>query len=147
MEHRVESSLDQLILENLNGLADRIAKDAVLQIPSYHEAPLKTTMERIENWLRVLATSLHKNDPQVLEKYIVAIAHERYMQGYKVTELHNLVQITEQHLRSAIEQAKTEPLERNALIALCGAALDAARMVISVTYVLITAGKSSPGAM
>jgi hypothetical protein len=138
----VDSSLDHLIRENLEDLADSITKDAVRQIPSYREAPLRTTVERIENWLRVLATSLHENDPQVLEKYIVTTAHERYSEGYQVTELHNIVQLTDQYLREYINQSEVEPLERNALIALCEAAMDAARMVISVTYVLIAAGKA-----
>jgi hypothetical protein len=74
----VESTLDKLIRENVEGLVDGITKDAVRQIPSYREAPLKITVDRIGNWLRVLATSLHENDPQVLEKYLVTVAHERY---------------------------------------------------------------------
>ncbi|HZD57571.1 MAG TPA: hypothetical protein VE136_12640 [Anaerolineales bacterium] len=138
----MNATLDQLIRENLEGLADHITKDAVRLIPSYREAPLRITTERVENWLRMLAASLHENDPQVLERYIVTIAHERYTQGYQVTELHNIVQLTEQHLREYIDQSAVAPLERNALIALCEAAMDAARMVISVTYVLITAGKA-----
>jgi DNA-binding transcriptional regulator YbjK len=140
----VNVTLDQLIRENLEDLVDHITKDAVRQIPSYREAPLSTTVERVENWLRVLATSLHENSPQVLEKYIVTIAHERYSEGYQVTELHNIMQLTEQHLRQIINRTVVEPLERNALIALCEAAMDAARMVISVTYILITSGKAQP---
>jgi hypothetical protein len=138
----VESTLDKLIRENVEGLVDGITKDAVRQIPSYREAPLKITVDRIGNWLRVLATSLHENDPQVLEKYLVTVAHERYAEGYRVTELHNIAQLTEQHLFEYITQAELDELERNALIALCEAAMDAARMVISVTYVLINSGRN-----
>ena len=138
----MDASLDTLILENLEDLVDRITKDAIRFIPSYRDAPLRTTAKRVEVWLQVLATSLHENDPQVLEKYLVTIAHERYAEGYQVTELHSIVQLTDQHLRDYIELTTIEPTERNALIALCEAVMDAARMVISVTYVLITAGKA-----
>lgn len=138
----MDASLDKLILENLEDLIDRITKDAVRFIPSYRDAPLRTTTKRVEVWLRVLATSLHENDPQVLEKYLVTIAHERYAEGYQVTELHSIVQLTDQHLRDYIELTAIEQTERNALTALCEAVMDAARMVVSVTYVLITAGKA-----
>jgi hypothetical protein len=138
----LDASLDKLILENLEDLIDRITKDAVRFIPSYRDAPLRTTAKRVEVWLRVLATSLQENDPQILEKYLVTIANERYAEGYQVTELHDIVQLTDQHLRDYIELTAIEPTERNALTALCEAVMDAARMVVSVTYVLITAGKA-----
>lgn len=138
----MDATLDKLILENLEDLIDRITKDAVRFIPSYRDAPLRITAKRVEVWLRVLATSLHENDPQILEKYLVTIAHERYAEGYQVTELHSIVQLTDQHLRDYIELIAIEPTTRNALTALCEAVMDAARMVVSVTYVLITARKA-----
>lgn len=137
----MDSSLDNLILENLEPLVDSITKEAIRLVPSYREAPLRVTVKRVETWLRMLATSLHRNDPQILEKYLVATAQERYKEGYRVTELHNIVQITEMRLNELINAASLASLERNALIALCNAVMDAARMVISVSYVLINSGK------
>ena len=41
-------TLDSLIVENRESLVDRIVKDAISQIPSYAKAPLRVTIERIE---------------------------------------------------------------------------------------------------
>jgi hypothetical protein len=130
-------TLDQLITEYLESLVDSIVKDAVRQIPSYREAPLARTIERAERWLKMLATSVHENDPQILERYLVAVAHERQKEGYLVVELHTIVQITESRIRELIEASITDEVQRNALFALLEAIMGAARMVLSVSYVLI----------
>lgn len=134
-------SLDKLILENQAELVDAITKDAARQIPSYRQAPLQQTIPRVERWLHTLAASLQENDPQILERYVVAVAHERRQEGYQATELHSIVQITEDHLNALIERAAPDLVARNALTALLQAVLDAAHMVISVNYVLIAMGK------
>jgi hypothetical protein len=134
-------TLDQLITDHLDSLVDDIAKDVVRQIPSYREAPLRRTIERVERWLKMLATSVHENDPQILERYLVAIAHERETEGYPVVDLHLVVQITERRIRELIEARIEDEIERNALSALLEAVMGAARMVLSVSYVLMVGSK------
>ncbi|MGD2157921.1 MAG: hypothetical protein PVG14_14770 [Anaerolineales bacterium] len=136
-------TLDELVTEHLESLVDSIVKDAVSQIPSYWEAPLARTIERTERWLKMLATSVHENDPQILERYLVAVAHERQKEGYPVVELHTIVQITESRIQEIIEGSIADKVERNALSTLLEAVMGAARMVLSVSYVLITGSQGT----
>lgn len=133
------TSLDKLIVENQESLVDQIVKDAIRQIPSYGRAPLQLTIERVEQWLRTLAASIERNDPHILEHYLAAIAVERQEEGYPIGELHAIVRITEQHLRDVVVSSSSDEIERNALNALLEAVMGAARMVLSVTYVLSAA--------
>jgi len=134
-------TLDQLITENLEPLIDIIVKDAVRQIPSYREVPLRGTIDRVESWLKILATSVHENDPQILERYLVTIAHERHKEGYPVADLHMVVQISERRIDELIEASAGDETERNALSTLLEAVMGAARMVLSVSYVLMMGSK------
>ena len=43
-------TLDGLIEENREALADGIVKDAVRQVPSYRDAPLRQTLARVDSW-------------------------------------------------------------------------------------------------
>jgi hypothetical protein len=135
-------SLDKLISENLDSLVDSIAKDAILHIPSYSKAPLRQTIDRVELWLKILATSIQQNKPEILEQYLVAVANERQEEGYAIGDLHTIVQLTEIHLKTLIDDVTSEQVERNALHALLDAVVGAARMILSVNYVLITGRKS-----
>ncbi|MGD2156972.1 MAG: hypothetical protein PVG14_03550 [Anaerolineales bacterium] len=131
------NSLDKLISDHLDSLVDNITKDAVRQIPTYREAPLQRTIERVERWLKMLATSVHENDPQILERYLVSIARERHKEGYPVVDLHMVVQITEYRIQELIDASVADEIEGNALSALLEAVMGAARMVLSVSYVFI----------
>ncbi len=53
-------------------------------------------------------------------------------------ELHTIVQITESRIKDLIEASIADEIERNALSTLLEAVMGAARMVLSVSYVLIT---------
>jgi type II secretory pathway component PulK len=128
--------LDELIAENNDSLVDGIVKDAVRQIPSYRQAPLPLTIDRVEQWLQTLAGSIEQNDPPILEHYLVAVAEERKEEGYPIGELHAIVEITEQHLRRLIPTACADEVECNANLAVLAAVMDAARMILSVTYIL-----------
>lgn len=129
-------SLDELIVEHRESLVDGIAKDAIRQITSYERAPLRQTVERVERFLGAMAESVARNDPDVLERYLVGVAQERKEEGYAIMELHAIVHIAEAHIRTTIQSAVTDEVERNALSALLDAVTDAARMVLSVRYVL-----------
>ena len=137
------TSLDKLIVENQESLVDLIVKDAIRQIPSYGRASLQLTMERVERWLKTLAASIEQNDPHILEHYLTAIAVERQEEGYPIGELHAIVRVTEQYLRDLVVSSSSAEIEQNALNALLEAVMGAARMVLSVTYVLSAAGKGS----
>jgi hypothetical protein len=128
--------LDELINEHRESLVDNIVKDAVLQIPSYAQAPVQLTIERVERWLKTLASSIEQNDPSILERYLASIGEERKEEGYPIGELHAIVTITEQHLRELMPSACADEVECNANLALLDAVMDAARMVLSVTYIL-----------
>ena len=129
-------SLDGLIVENQESLVDRIVKDAIGQIPSYAAAPLQTTIARVEQALTAVADSIRKNDPGILEQHLVQIAAARRQEGYAILELHAIVHIMERHLRRDVERAVGDEVERNALLALLEAVMNAARMVLSARYVL-----------
>ena len=115
-------TLDGLIEENREALADGIVKDAVRQVPSYRDAPLRQTLARVDTWLITLAGSIRENNPKIMAGYLAAIAAERRQEGYAVAELHTILHITEEHLQ--------------ALLARLEAVTGAARMVLSVTYLL-----------
>jgi len=129
-------SLDELIAEHRESLVDGIAKDAIRQIPSYSRAPLRVTIERVERFLQALADSVAENEPDILEQHLVAVAAERKREGYAILELHSIVYLTEAHLRDVIERAVGDEVQRNGLLALLEAVVGAARMVLSVQYIL-----------
>lgn len=128
--------LDDLITEKFATLVDDIAKDAICQIPSYRQAPLRLTIERIERWLTAVADSIRQNNPEILESHLKQVAAERQEEGYAIAELHAIVQITERHLRDVILHSEIIEAERNGNLALLDVVMNAARMVLSVTYVL-----------
>jgi hypothetical protein len=128
--------LDRLIVEHRESLADSIVKDAVRRIPSYGQAPLRLTIQRVERWLDALAASIAQNDPDILERYLVEVAGERRQEGFAIIELHSIVHITEEQLQGVIERAVTDEVERNGFLALLTAVMGAARMVLSVRYIL-----------
>lgn len=130
-------TLTELIGGNLELLVDGITKDAIRQIPSYGRAPIKVTMARIERLLRVLVESIRRNNPNVLEQYLMGIAEERREHAYPIGELHAILEIVEQHLRELVVQSTSQEMERNALLALVGATMDSARMILSKTYLLL----------
>jgi flagellar motor component MotA len=117
-------------------LVDGIVKDAIRQIPAYARAPLRQTVDRVERFLDALAGSLARNDPDVLERFLVSVAQERRREGYAVMELHAIVHLAEEHVQATIRSAVDDEVERNGLMALLDAATDAARMVLSVRYLL-----------
>ena len=130
-------TLDRLIVENRELLVDRIVKDAIDQIPSYAKAPLRVTMERVEEGLDALADSIRNDDPDILEQHLIGIASTRRREGYAILELHAVISLYEQHLRDLVLGAGTDEVECNALLALLDAIMGAARMVLSVRYMLI----------
>jgi hypothetical protein len=133
------TTLDGLIVENRDSLVDRIVKDAIGQIPSYAKAPLRVTINRIERALDALVQSIAQNDPDILERHLIGVAAERRREGYAIMELHAVIHIIERHVADDVRLVSTDGVERNALLALLEAIMDAARMVLSVRYLLITA--------
>ena len=131
-------SLDELIVEHREALVDGIVKDAIRQIPAYGRAPLRQTVERVERFLDALAESIARNEPDVLEQYLVGVARERQQEGYAIMELHAIVYLAEEHLQVTIRRAVADEVERNGLLALLGAVMGAARMVLSVRYLFST---------
>jgi hypothetical protein len=131
-------SLDELIVEHRESLVDGIVKDAIRQIPAYGRAPLRQTVERVERFLDALVESIARNDPDVLERHLVVVAWERQQQGYAIMELHAIVYISEEHVQATIRRAVADEVARNGLLALLGAVMGAARMVLSVRYILGT---------
>lgn len=129
-------SLDELIIEHREALVDGIVKDAIRQIPSYGRAPLRQTVERVERFLDALAESIAQNEPDVLERHLVGVARERKREGYAVMELHAIVYITEEHVQTVIRRAVADEVARTGLLALLDAVMGAARMVLSVRYIL-----------
>ena len=57
-------------------------------------------------------------------------------EGFAVGELHAIVYITERHLRAAVAGTCTDQVECNALLAVLEAVMGAARMVLSIQYIL-----------
>jgi hypothetical protein len=129
-------TLDELIVKNRESLVDRIVKDAIGQIPAYAKAPLQTTIARVEQALQATADSIRENDPDILEQHLVGVAAERRGEGYAILELHAIVHIIERHVRNDIVRSCPAEIECNALLALLDAVMDAARMVLSVRYLL-----------
>jgi hypothetical protein len=130
------TSLGELITTHREALVDEVTKDAIRQIPSYADAPLQLTMERVERWLKMLAESIHQNDPHQLSNYLMAIGQERREEGYPIGELHAIIHVTERHIQNLIEGSYSDAVERNGQTALLGAVMDSARMTLSVTYIL-----------
>lgn len=130
------ASLDELIVEHRESLVDGIVKDAIRQISAYGRAPLRQTVKRVERFLDALAESVARNDPDVLERHLVGVAQERKREGYAIMELHAIVHLAEEHLQALIQSNVTDEVERNGLSALLDAVMGAARMVLSVRYLL-----------
>ncbi len=130
------TSLNELIVEHREALVDSIVKDAIRQIPSYGQAPLRLTIQRVERWLDALADSIAQNEPDILERHLVAVAGERQQEGFAIIELHSIVHITEEQLQGLIARSVADEVERNGLLALLAAVMGAARMVLSVRYIL-----------
>lgn len=137
-------SLDELIIVHRESLVDGIVKDAIRQISAYGRAPLRQTIERIECFLDALVNSIARNDPDLLERYLVSVAQERRQEGVAIMELHAIVHITEEHLRATVWSAVPDEVERNGLLALLQAVMDAARMVLSVRYLLDAGNRALP---
>jgi hypothetical protein len=129
-------SLHEIIEQHREALADAIAKAAIRQIPSYEEAPLSQTLERVDRWLRILAASAKENDPRILEGYLMGVAEERRIEGYGVDELHAVARLTEAEIRRQIQATDASQTEKNGLQALLAAIMGAARMVISVNFIM-----------
>jgi hypothetical protein len=129
-------TLDSLIVENRESLVDRIVKDAIGQIPSYAQAPLRVTIERIEQGLDALADSIRENDPDILEQHLVGVAGQRRRKGYAILELHAVISLYERHLRDDVLSSCTDEVECNALLALLDSVMESARMILSVRYML-----------
>jgi hypothetical protein len=123
-------------------LVDSITKDAIRQIPSYADAPLQLTLERVERWLKTLSDSILQNDPHLLSQYLMDVGEERQAEGYPVSELHAIVHCTEHHVRDLIARSYSDPVERNGQTALLVAVMDSARMTLSVAYILSVANRN-----
>jgi len=136
------ATLAGLIAEHKESLVDAIVKDAIYEVPSYRKAPIRRTIARAERWLDTLADSIQRNEPDILERFLMSLADERREEGYVVEELHSIVHITERRLKETIDMACSDQVECNALLALLDAVMGAARMVLSVRYMM--AGGSRP---
>ena len=137
----MSATLTELIEENLDSLVDGITKCAIRQIPSYSKAPIKLTMARVEQLLTILAESIRRNNPNVLEQYLMGIAEERREHRYPIGELHAVFDITEQHLQDLVVQATPDEVERNAWLALVDATMASARMILSKAYLLLAGSR------
>jgi hypothetical protein len=137
------ASLGDLIVEHQGLLVDRITKDAIRQIPSYADAPLQLTVERVERWLQVLSDSIVQNEPHLLSQYLLEVGQERRLEGYPVSELHAIVSCTERHVRELVTGSYSDPVERDGQTALLTAVMDSARMALSVAYILSVAGRDT----
>ncbi len=91
--------------------------------------------------LEILAESIRRNNPNLMEQYVTGIAEERREHKYPIGELHAILDIVERHLHDLVVQSTDQEVERNGLLALVDAAVDSARMVFSKSYVLLAAGK------
>jgi hypothetical protein len=136
-------SLDDLMIQHFESLVDEITKDAIRRIPSYGKTPLNLTVERVERWLKTVAESVGQNDPEILKQHLTTVAKERREEGYAIGELHAIVQITEGHVQDVILDSDLDPTERTGHLALLDIVMEAARMVLSVTYLLSAHYRSS----
>ena len=136
-------SLDELIVQDWESLMDSITKDAIRQIPSYAQAPIRLTIERVERWLKTLSDSVAQNNPQLLAEYLAAVGEERKEEGYPIGDLQTIVHVTERHLGELIAQSYPDPVERAGQTALLQAIMESARMTLSVSYILSVAARES----
>ncbi len=95
----------------------------------------------MERLLEILAESIRRNNPNILEQYLVGIAEERREHAYPIGELHAIFDITEQHLQDLVVQATPDEVERNAWLALVDATMASARMILSKTYLLLAGSR------
>lgn len=135
------SMLADLIEQNLELLVDGITKEAIQHIPSYGRAPIKQTMTRVEQWLGILVESIRRNNPNVLEQYLMGIAEDRRGDAYPLGELHAIFDITKQHLRDLVVQATPDEVERNARLALVDATMAAAHIIMNKAYLWLAGAR------
>jgi len=135
-------TLVEIIEGNLEMLVDGITKEAIQRIPSYEKAPIKQTLIRMERLIEVLVESMRRNDPSILEQYLMGIAEQRREQAYRVGELHAILDIMERHLRDLVVQTTPDEVERNAHLALADATIASARMILSKAYLLLAQANS-----
>ena len=135
-------SLADLIESNLEFLVDEITKDAIRQIPSYGRAPIKQTLARIERLLRILAESVRRNNPNIMEQFLEGVAEERRERAYPIGALHAILDITEQHLQDVVAGSTVDEVERNSQRMLVSAIIDSAHMVFSKAYLLLAQSKA-----
>jgi hypothetical protein len=64
------------------------------------------------------------------------VSEERKSEGYAIGELHAIVEITEGHLQKTILRIVSSEVDQNGLLALLQAVMGAARMTISVRYIM-----------
>jgi hypothetical protein len=136
------TNLVDLIENNLEWLVDETTKDAIRQIPRYGKAPIRQTMARMERLLKILAESVRRNSPNLLEQFLEGVAEERHARAYPIGELHAILDITETHLRELVAQSAAGEVDRNAQNALVNAIIDSAHMVFSKAYLLLAQGKA-----
>jgi len=136
------TNLVDLIEGNLDWLVDEITKDAIRQIPSYGRAPIRQTLVRIEHLLKILAESVRRNEPSVMEQFLEGVAQERRARAYPIGELHAVLDIAAKHLHALVARVVEGEVEQNAQSALVSAIVDSAHMVFSKTYLLLAEGKA-----
>ena len=71
------------------------------------------------------------------------VSEARRSEGYAIGELHAIVGITEAHLQNTILRIVSSEVDQNGLLALLQAVMGAARMTISVRYVM-SGGENVP---
>ncbi|MCA9934283.1 MAG: hypothetical protein H6662_19670 [Ardenticatenaceae bacterium] len=131
--------LTELIDKHYESLVDEITKDAIRQITSYGDAPLRLTAERIERAIRAMADSIRLNEPDILKRHVTAVAAERQKEGYSADELRAVIQIMEQHIQDLITQTYKNETERTGYLALTDIIMETARMFVSVAYLPVAA--------
>ena len=135
-------TLVELIEENLEWLVDEITKDAIRQITMYAKAPIRQTMGRMERLLGILAESVRRNNPDIMEQFLEGVAEQRHDGAYPIGELHAILDSTERHLHDLVAQSAVDQMERNAQNALMRAIIDSAHMVCSKAYLLLAQSKA-----
>ena len=136
------ANLVDLIEQNMDWLVDEITKDAIRQVPTYGRVPIKQTMGRMERLLGILADSVRRDNPDIMEQFLEGVAEQRHDGAYPIGELHAILDSTERHLHDLVAQSVVGQMERNAQNALVRAIIDSAHMVFSKAYLLLAQGKA-----
>jgi hypothetical protein len=134
LEGTMPLDLVDLIESNVGWLVDEITKDAIRQVPLYGKAPIRQTMARTEMLLNILAESVRRKRPALLEQFLEGVAEERFDRGYPIAELHSILDITEKHIHDLIAQPAAGEMERAAQDAALRAVIDSAHMAFSKAY-------------